>query len=286
MIIVQLTGGLGNQMFQYALGRSLAHHHNSLLKMDITYYNSQGPNVIPRTYELDCFNINQSFASREEISFIKNQKSGWLQKTLGKISPTYLSVYKEKNNSYNIKVFSTSNNIYLKGYWQNEKYFKNIETLIREEYAFKHSLSPKAKSLLKEIETGSSVSIHIRRTDYIGKAVEKVCSKEYYNKAIQHIAGQIDNIQLYIFSDDIDWAKSNLEFSHPTTFVDKYYTENISWIDMQLMSKCKHCIIANSTFSWWAAWLNNNPDKIVVAPNEWNFKKDIKEIIPSEWITI
>ena len=286
MIIVQLKGGLGNQMFQYAFGRSMALFHNTSLKIDVNYFENQDPGVTPRKYELDVFDLKQSYATNKEIQSIQQQYPNWIQKSIGKLLPRFRPVFKEKNEKYIKSIFFALNNVYFKGYWQNEKYFKNIEILIREEFSFKHPLSQKAKSLLEEIGSNESVSLHIRRTDYIGKAVGEVCTPGYYKKAIQHIEDLKNNIRLYVFSDDIEWVRSNLAFSHPTIFVDKTYTENIDWMDMQLMSKCKHNIIANSSFSWWAAWLNDNPKKIVIAPNEWNFKKNINDIIPPEWITI
>ncbi|MBN1182989.1 MAG: alpha-1,2-fucosyltransferase [Bacteroidales bacterium] len=283
MIIVQLTGGLGNQMFQYAFGRGMAHFHNTSLKMDVNYFANQGPHVTPRAYELGVFNLDQSFASKEEIATIQKKYPLWLQKSIGKLLPRFRAIFKEKNDNYTKSVFFTLNNVYFKGYWQNEKYFKNIESLIREDFTFKNPLPEEALSLAKIIDSNTSVSIHIRRTDYLNKTVGKVCTPEYYKKAIRYIVQKTGEIFLFVFSDDIEWTKENMLFDFPTTYIDKKYTGNVGWIDLYLMSRCKHNIIANSSFSWWAAWLNANPDKIVVTPNEWNYKKNIHSIIPSCW---
>ena len=174
-------------------------------------------------------------------------------------------------------------NVYIRGYWQNEKYFKDIGPIIRKEFTFKYRLDKTALSLVRKIEATNSVSLHFRRTDYVGKEVEKVCQHSYYYKALAIISHKISNPHLFIFSDDIQWVKENFFTGFPATYVDDTYTSGEGWKDMLLMSKCKHNIIANSSFSWWGAWLNPNHEKIIVTPGEWNFKKNINSIVPEKW---
>jgi hypothetical protein len=181
-------------------------------------------------------------------------------------------------------------NSYLSGLWQTEKYFKDCEEIIRTEFTFKQPLNKKNSELSETIRRKNSVSIHIRRGDYIYNSEEYkihgLCSIDYYKKAVECIANKAGELTLFIFSDDIEWVKNNLKFDFPIIFVDN----NVDDIheDLRLMSLCKHNIIANSTFSWWGAWLNNNKEKIVIAPKKWfnEFEADTKDIYPDSWMRI
>lgn len=286
MVIVQLKGGLGNQMFQYAIGRRMADYHNTILAIDNTYYEKQKEYVTPRKYELDCFSFSKRIATRDEISRIKSSRPGFLDDIFKHVIPRACNVYKERNQNFDKQVFLTSTNVYLKGYWQSEKYFHDIESIIRGDFTFIESPLDDALKVVNEIQKNNSLSIHFRRTDYIGKDVEKICTLKYYKNAIEYISSHITDLQIYLFSDDINWVKENIRFDFPTTYIDEKYTQGKGWRDMQLMRMCKHNITANSSFSWWAAWLNANPQKIVVTPTKWNFLKDINAIVPENWIKI
>jgi len=212
-----------------------------------------------------------------------------------------------KLNNFNIKteaIFSNKkhpltgpiNKILIKlrlkpdGFWQNAKYFKNIEKEIREEFTLRKPLDEKFANISRQIENIPSVSIHIRRGDYVNdpktKAVHNVCDLDYYNKAIDIIKTNVNNPTFFVFSDDIDWVSKNLEINSPTFWVSNLKSKDYE--ELILMSKCKHNIIANSSFSWWGAWLNQNPDKIVIAPKQWLINKtaDELDILPPRWIKI
>ncbi|MCK4744844.1 alpha-1,2-fucosyltransferase, partial [Candidatus Parcubacteria bacterium] len=216
----------------------------------------------------------------------KNKISNFLEKL--KPIRLRLVITKEQHSHFDSKILKLIGNIYLDGYWQSEKYFKNIENSIRKEFTLKNDLQLKAKKLLRKIKNTESISIHIRRNDYIShkpaNQYHGVCHLSYYKKAINVIIKKIDDPHFFVFSDDIDWCKKNLKIKFPTIFVEG----NKDYEDLILMSKCKHNIIANSTFSWWGAWLNNNPNKIVIAPKKWFRKKSIntKDLIPKTWIKI
>ncbi|MEI6304723.1 MAG: alpha-1,2-fucosyltransferase [Candidatus Taylorbacteria bacterium] len=179
-----------------------------------------------------------------------------------------------------------------KGYWQNEKYFKSIENNIKKEFTLINPLRSAAKKFA--IEIGSlinSISIHIRRGDYVSdqktNKYHGTCGPEYYSKAIKYITSKIgSNIHVFVFSDDIEWVKQNMPLKYPVTYVSS--PEIPDYEELILMSQCKHNIIANSTFSWWGAWLNENPDKIVIAPKRWTLKgeKNFKDICPPSWTRI
>lgn len=289
MIIVQLIGGLGNQMFQYAMARRSAILKETDLKFDIScfkYYED-------RKYDLGCFNIAGDFASDKEIYRLKGPEDKKIPrkifKIINKIKPYHKRSYiMERHYCFDPDILKISNNVYLEGYWQSEKYFKEIENIIRSEFKIKHRPDPANKELGSLISGSHSVSIHIRRGDYIAdpdiNKVHGTCSLEYYNAAIEKIAKIIKDPHFFIFSDDTVWAENNLKIDYPTTLI-KGNSGNKDYEDMRLMSFCRHNIIANSSFSWWGAWLGENPDKIVIAPKKWFNDQSINtgDLLPRSW---
>ena len=283
MIIIKLAGGLGNQLFQYSLGRHLAKNQQTILKMDISNFK----NDTLRDYALGVFKIKEIFATTEEINSFKKKGLG---KKFNSFLPYPLKYYIQENESaFEKKIFTTKNNIYIDGYWQSEKYFKAIENDIRQEITLKEPLGEKCLEIVKKITETNSISIHIRHGDYLNDKLSKIfeiCSPEYYTQAISLMAKKIEQPYFFIFSDDIAWAEKNLKTNFPIEYVSKNKFEDYK--ELVLMGMCKHNIIANSSFSWWGAWLNNNHQKIVIAPKTW-FKdpaKIIKDIIPDSWIKL
>lgn len=291
MIIVKLIGGLGNQLFQYALGRHLAEINKTELKLDIFPFIEYKLHK----YSLGFFNIKENIASVEEIENLKYAKENPLvskiKKVLNrpkKLAPTYITE-KEKFN-FDPAVLSLPDNIYLDGSWQTEKYFVSIKNIIRREFTNKILLSEKTKNLAEEITKSESVSLHIRRGDLISNPktniIHGTCGLDYYNRCINLIDQKVKNPVFYIFSDDIEWAKDNLKLPYPAIFVD-HNDAGKNYEDLYLQSQCKHQIIANSTFSWWGAWLNQNPQKIIIAPKQWvKSRYNPKDIVPENWIKI
>jgi len=256
MIITKLQGGLGNQMFQWAYGKALSIIHGTELLLDTDYYNYQYNNT-HRNFELNKFpNLinDNSFPNNKPI-----------------IEITDNFIYKEF-------LYDKNNNYYLNGYWQSEKYFSGISELIKQNFKPDDKTLEKLKKIIKK----NSVSLHIRRTDYLtSNGFHPIQMLDYYNEALEMI-GNYDHI--LIFSDDITWCKENLKYKN-MIFIDGQ--DNID--DLWLMSLCKHNIIANSSFSWWGAWLNNNNDKIVISPKKWfgdNSNLNYSDIIPNNWIKI
>ncbi len=267
MKIVKVQGGLGNQMFQYALYLSLKEIFNDV-KLDITqfelYYDHYG-------YELEkVFGVNPELATKDEIERLTSDGS---------------SYYRESQFNYDEEVLNLEGERYFEGCWQSEKYFRNIEEIVREEFSYKHDLEGLNKETAEKINKGNSVSIHIRRGDYLGSDVHSgVCTPKYYYNAVNIIRNITGKPQYYIFSDDLKWSRENIRPGPDTIYVDWNRGED-SYKDMHLMSLCKYNIIANSTFSWWAAWLNKNPIKMIIAPDRW-FSKDYintNDIIPERW---
>lgn len=286
MIIVNLKGGLGNQMFQYALGRNLAKKNNDQLKLytgGLTRANEVGD--IYRPFSLEKFNIQKDISSKEETRKLK-YPYGILSKLWRFIS---LQVLKINKTIWNPKVMDKTGDIFLDGYWQSPRYFSEIRPTLLKEFSLKNPLSTSGQKYLSDIQNTESVAVHIRRGDYANNPQVLrefgVCSPNYYEKAVAKIQEAHANAQFFIFSDDIDWVKNNLKISASVTYVEDPSLSDAD--ELYLMSQAKHNIIANSSFSWWSAWLNDNDQKIVVAPDPW-FEKTIydKDLIPASWIKI
>lgn len=291
MIITRLIGGLGNQMFQYAIARSIAHVNKTDIKLDVSVYEShEGWIALPRHYELKNLNIIENVANMREIEEIKG-KNRRFQSILEKIpfrsSNRLNCYYKEKEEFYcDSKVFGLKGSIYLEGYFQTEKYFKNIEELIKNDFMVRTEADETNQSLLDKIRSSNAVAVHVRRGDNTPTdSIHGVCSSNYYRKGIEIIAEEIADPHFFIFSNDAKWAKRNLQTHFPSTYVSHNGIDK-GYEDMRLMRNCKHFLIANSTFSWWGAWLSRNPDKIVLAPKRW-FKKpgyrNTRDLIPESW---
>ncbi|MDX8335948.1 alpha-1,2-fucosyltransferase [Candidatus Cetobacterium colombiensis] len=284
MKLVNISGGLGNQMFQYAFYLSLKNKNkNKNIFCDISFYKITNSH---NGFELkNIFKVNESEFKNKYYS--NNIIWKVLREILKKIK--LLDIKKNIGGEYkeNLDKLDSFLTIY-DGYWQNEKYFKDIEDELREKFVFTKIEDSRNLKILKKIQQTNSVSIHIRRGDYIGHPhLDGLAPIKYYKDAIEYIKSKIENPIFIIFSNDIKWCKEKLKLEEDQVeFIDWNIKEK-SYIDMQLMSNCKHNIIPNSSFSWWGAWLNKNSNKIVIAPEKW-FKgideKNYKEIVPKSWI--
>jgi hypothetical protein len=293
MIIINLKGGLGNQMFQYAVGRNLAVIHGTELKLDTSFLLKRNNEAITyRDYELSIFNIAENFASSDEIGEVKN----FWNKALLKIIPSYKNnpYVKEKHFHFDPHVLKRKDNCYLDGHWISERYFEGIKSIIRNEFSFKLDVIESARDLKFKIQNSNAICIQIRRGDYVTNAdvskVHGVTSLTYFSKAIDLIKTNVENPVFFIFSDDIDWCIENFKDLKSAYFVEKILAgASVSNSDyLQLMKECKYFIISNSTFGWWGAWLGDYRNKIVIAPKAWLNVDSIitKDVYPSEWIKI
>ncbi len=276
-------GGLGNQMFQYAFARSLSLKYNIELKIDLSYLKNRNrnPDFVYRDYDLNLFNVHEDF----EINCDRLFK---FKKLLRIKEPNFHYSHSSVNSIE--KLIKRKINIYLQGYWQSPIYFSKYEKQIREDFKFKNNIENsdnKIIKLLHKIKSTSSVMINVRRTDYLKVPLFNIIGLDYINKAKQILESKIQNPHYYIFSDDIAWCEENLK-SHNFTIVDHSYKGDKFGYYLQLMSRCEHFIIPNSTFAWWSAWLNINKNKIVIAPKQWftDINFNTKDLIPSDWITI
>lgn len=290
MIKIILSGGLGNQMFQYAAGRALALRHNTTLSADIYLLNKK-TNATIRNYELTVFNIDVPIGE-SIINKIAMKAFGAIRsKNIKYALINKLGIFRDERAQYYTPKFELlSKETTLFGYFQNENYFKGISEQLKADFTYRYPLSDKNEEIRHKMEQKESISIHIRRGDYANNNSNlPILDISYYKKAIQDITSQVNNPHFFIFSDGIEWVKENLDLSDLNhEFIDWNKNEE-SYIDMQLMSLCKHNIIANSSFSWWAAWLNDNSNKLVIAPQKW-YKGDTgiypDGFLPKEWIIL
>ena len=293
MVVVKLIGGLGNQLFQYAAGRSLAHRLKAKLKLDVSAFQSYKL----RTYKLSHYSIKEEFASENEIAGFESlefsRRKHFINVLCGYVAPTKKKVIFREPVLMPVRreMFGEVGSFYLDGYWQSEKYFSHINNIIREEFRLKTCLSGRSLRMANEIQGCNSVSMHIRRGDYAynpkTNTVHGVCEKEYYYRCVEKIASTTPDLRIFIFSDDMGWVVENMRLPCRTTHVAHNGEEN-DYEDLSLMSMCKHHIIANSSFSWWGAWLSTNPDKIVFAPREWFRDASIhtSDLIPKDWVVL
>lgn len=283
-IIIRLQGRMANQMFEWALGRAI--------------YAKTGIQPIfddsEETQKLSVFNLNFSKVAIEKPLINKIlRKIIPIRNLRNKLTKLEIKIPKLIENpcfKYDEKYINVQSPIYLDGFFQSHKYFDNIREELLEDFKLKKKLNSKNKQILEKIKTTESVAIHYRRTDYLKARVANVmgaCTDEYYHNAVNTIANKLNKpITLFIFSDDPKWVKENVKFEHEIIVVD-INSGKQGYFDLELMKNCKHNIIANSSFSYWGAWLNENPDKIVIAPKIWmkNIESDY-DLIPDNWIRL
>ena len=294
MVVVQLLGGLGNQMFQYAFGLHLAIKNDSVIKIDTSFLDNPViiKNFTKRKYGLGIFNISSeilytedfpAYSSKHSIKSIPHRIMH-----VAKVLFKGFKYCKEKKFEFDEAFLLKKGNLYLDGYWQSFKYFEDIKSVISSEFTFKVDLDISLLSIVEKIKNTNSICLHIRRKDYLLDKLLTVDNLDYINSGIKKMIESLDNPCFYIFSDDITWCEQNIKLKYPIEFVSKYTLQFGGETDLQLMIECKHFIIANSSFSWWAAWLSKNENKIVIAPQKWfeNSKINSKDLIPSNWISL
>ena len=276
-------------MFQYAVGRSLSLSRGEPFKMDISRFPGY---KLHHGFELQrVFNCNAEIATDMEVrSTLGWQGEPTIRRILARPRMERLrrdAFVVEPHLHYWAGINNVPQDCYLMGYWPSEKYFQTQSSLIRADFTFKQKPSCRNSDLARHLAQVNAVSLHMRRGDYVNNpktnATHGVCSLDYYQIAIQYVSDRVEQPYFFIFSDDIVWVKNNLKINFPHQVVDHNHGIE-SYNDMRLMSLCRHHIVANSTFSWWGAWLNPSPDKIVVAPKRW-FAKEMNtmDLAPQDW---
>lgn len=273
MIIVNLKGGLGNQMFQYALGKHIAIKTNTDLRLDLRYLsgNKKSKFVTNRNYELDIFKLES--------------------KKINNVNLAKYKIVNEQHFHFSQDVLNTPDNTIIDGYWQSEKYFKEIENIIKTDFQFKDELTGKHLNYAYKIANSNSVCLHVRRgylNNFRERLIHGFLGMKYIESAIDLIKTKVENPEFFVFSDNPDWCEKNIRADLPLHFVEKELKTENNKVYFQLMTLGKYFIISNSTFSWWGAWLADNKDKIVIAPKKWfRFSlNNTKDICPNDWIRI
>lgn len=291
MITVRLKGGMGNQMFQYAFGRSIATKLQTDLQLDLSSLldRSKG-DFVYRNYDLDIFNVNPTFTVNpsllQTIFKIKSSKVAKLVKNHAASGKSYI---KEKHFHLVKEVLEqpTDNALY-DGWWQSEKYFSSVADHIRKEFVFIDPIIPKSTALFEKIQTTNAICLNVRRTDFLKVTALNTTNLDYFLRAAKYMAERIDQPHFYVFSDDIEWSAANIKLDHPTTIVTHDHKGRKYGNYLQLMKACKHYIIPNSSFAWWAIWLNESKEKIVVAPKNWftDSTFDTADLVPQNWVRL
>jgi len=302
MIIVKLKGGLGNQMFEYALGRHLALINNTELILDLTFLldRSPGMDIVFRDFDLDIFKIKAKTVNTYKHDFYIKKSIPY--KFLSRIGnywnyPKILRnivfnnhLIKEQQFHFDVNVLKAPKHCYIDGFWQSPKYFNSIENVIREDFELKDDFPYNFEELIGAINRTESVCINVRRADFVTNNHNGTMGISYYENAIELIEKKYSNPHFFVFSDDIDWCIKNIKplREENTVVVSHQYSGDKFKFYLKLMQLCKHFIIPNSTFAWWAAWLADNPDKTVIAPQKWFLfdNRNTSDIYLDDWIVI
>ena len=290
MIISCLYGGLGNQLFQYAAGRSLAAKHQTSLHLDVSMFGKEPL----RRYVLDHFLIRATILSdAERMSLgLPSGQDGRLRRVVQRLAGLSAApMIEERDYGFSPDVLDAPSFCCLRGYFQSPRYFEMIEEQIRLELVVSDALVGRNREIATQVGATTAVAVHVRRGDYATNAhtnkYHGTCGPDYYALAEKLLREKLVEPHLFVFSDDPDWAEENLHFVSPATFL-RHNDPKHDYEDLRLMSLCRHHIIANSTFSWWGAWLCVHPDKIVVAPRNWFGEAGLStsDLIPRSWIQI
>ena len=289
-VIARIEGGLGNQLFQYAAARSLADRLGCDLALDIRGLDENGD----RPYQLDLYRIRASVVSSQLLQGlpeIRSSRWGRIRSSFSQLAPAIFSfpMFWPRSFAFDPRFDQISRPVCLVGYWQSEKYFASNRDRLLPDLQLQTPLSAQTP-FLDEILSTRSVALHIRRGDYVSNAsaaqFHGLCDMAYYVAAIEVLKARFSDIQVFVFSDDPNWARVNLKLNAPMHYVDTNPSDQ-GHIDLELMRQCRHHVIANSSFSWWGAWLCSSHDQVVYAPSRWfaDLNVDTSDVIPSRWIS-
>ncbi|MDW3094149.1 MAG: alpha-1,2-fucosyltransferase [Gammaproteobacteria bacterium] len=290
-IFIEIKGGLGNQLFQYAAAYCLSNKLNCNVKVNVQWFEQYEE----REFLLDQFNIDLEYATKEELESFVKKKNNFItrfvtgKKFNNKCKRTDAVIYNQPGFHYDQNFLDYKAPTLLQGYFQSEKYFLPVESKIRDIFKLKASISSASQSILKEIKSADySVALHVRRGDYVGSDVHCVCPPQYYSRAIEILKSSVSkDAKFFVFSDDIGFAKSILPSSKQFYYIRG--TQDNTCEDMMLMSACDNFIVANSSFSWWGAWLSGNAEKMVIAPKNWFARESMLvyncvDLYPDKWM--
>lgn len=292
MILIRLKGGLGNQMFQYAFARGMSKRLNTEFKMDCSLLldRARAEQVVYRDYDLDIFKLKTHFIVHSWILRVIYKfpftATGRIVRKLVSLKKSY---QKEKHFHFDKDLIENPKNSALyDGWWQSRRYWENVENELRKELDFVHPILESSLPLLESIKSTNSVCLNVRRTDFVNNPTLNATNLQYFQKAVDKIASLVKNPHFFIFSDDLEWCKNHLVFEYPSEIISHNEKGKKFGNYLRLMSSCKHFIIPNSSFAWWAVWLSNKSSQHVIAPENWfnDGDFDTSDLIPSNWIRI
>ena len=291
-------------MFQYAAGLALAHRWNTVLKLDVSWFSEGSAEASHERYGLDCFVLNAHFATEQELAWSRghqrNVAESRFARLLGNIGlrryaallPTGGNWHNQKQFHFYPEFFDLPDATLIDGTFQSEKFFAPVAKIIRKQFAFRYAPTAKVAEMMYEIQSSEAVAVHFRRGDLVSNPryqnTQSPLGFEYYSRAFEEIRARVSSPKYFIFSDDITYAKESGICPVGAIFVDCVEDWN-PYDALHLMTLCKHFVIANSTFSWWGAWLNPSLDKIIIRPDPWfaNMpEKDTRDLCPEGWIAI
>jgi len=300
MIIVRLFAGLGNQMFQYAAGLALAESRRTVLKLDVSWFREYADMGPHNRYALSCFNVTEQFATQEEVERLRGRELSragrGVRKAARLLQVDHLfNVYRDEGRWHRVdwkqfdqRVASLPDDTYLDGLCHSERYFTPIGELVRRHFSLRYPVHPSVAAMAEKIQSGPSIAVHFRRGDYVSNAAAArdigALDAAYYQQAFREMRERFPAAVFYVFSDDIEAVAREITPPGPHTFV----RGMSGWQDfeaLRLMSLCDHVILSNSTFSWWAAWLNPSPDKFIIAPQPWcrDPERSTGHMVPESW---
>jgi hypothetical protein len=293
-VVVRLIGGLGNQMFQYAAARAVAARCNAPLMLDISWFAGEAE----RRFALSPFRIS---AKKLDLAPARPRWNSRWYRTLQRFAHRFnrrvathkfgMPIYRETSFCYDSRVRALQTPVYMDGYFQSEKYFAGCRNIIFEDFQISHPPRSEAQTLLERIQASDAICMHIRRGDYVTdpatKAFHGLCSMDYYRRGLQDIAENLGQPECFVFSDDPAWVHDNVKLDLPMTVVDIHGPDE-AHEDLRLMAACHSYVIANSSMSWWGAWLGRRAGKRVVAPRQWvqAASLDTRDLIPDDWVRL
>jgi len=286
MVAVKICGGLGNQLFQYACARRLAHVKGAELVLDLSWFSHRPSSNTSREYELDRYPIHARTPTTGEMFWLKLHQGRFMRRV--PFIPRHWDHYREQGFAFDPLVLNLPDNVYMDGYWQSYKYFEDVASMIRSELIAQDTMSDMDQLVANKIMKANreAVSLHVRRGDYVTNPASArthgLCTLDYYVKGIESLACQLNDPHFFVFSDDMPWVRSNMSLPGEVTYVEHNGPET-AFQDLRLMSLCNHHIIANSSFSWWGAWLHGD-DGCVIAPAKWFADcRNTDDLTPKHW---
>jgi hypothetical protein len=293
VIVVRLIGGLGNQLFQYAIARRLAEDTGQPFKLDVRAYEYD----TLRRYSLSAFNVREEIATAADIRRVKPSVQDAGRHGGPSLLWNYLRysrtwIQERTPYTYDPSIVRPRRDVYLEGYWNHEGYFKSIEPIIRREFTVRTPPAGLNLELAREMARGASVAVHVRRGDYASNPetgkFHGLAPLSYYERAVARLTTTVREPNFFVFSDDPEWTREHLRLGASTTYVTHNPPEK-DYEDLRLMAACRHHIIANSSFSWWGAWLaERRSDQVVIAPEKWLNEPsiDTRGVTPPGWIRL